>query len=212
MIINLTLFYMFSSLGIVSSLMVILSRNPVYSVLFLILSFCNVSSLLFLLRLEFLPIAFLVIYVGAIAVLFLFVMMMLNIKLAELKEDNFHYIPLALFFAFVFVLELFVLLRSEFVPLIISNKAHLTFLSDFVSVSSSISDFSSWYEYAHNMQSLGQVLFTEYFYQFIISGFILLLAMVGAIVLTLQKKFVAKSQNIYAQVLRDFRTSIVRYS
>jgi NADH-quinone oxidoreductase subunit J len=141
MTMSLALFYIFSSLAILSSFMVILSKNPVYSVLFLILSFCNVSSLLFLLQLEFLPISFLVIYVGAIAVLFLFVMMMLNIKLAELKDDSFHYIPIALLFALAFIFELLILFRSEFVPLIISHSGQISFLSDFVAVSSSTPDF-----------------------------------------------------------------------
>ena len=124
-----------------SSFLVIFSRNPVYSILFLILSFCNVSSLLFLLQLEFLPISFLVIYVGAIAVLFLFVMMMLNIKLAELKDDSFHFVPIALFLIMIFTLEIFSLFCSEFVPLILSHVSHMTFLSDLVYTALSSSDF-----------------------------------------------------------------------
>jgi len=137
------LFYAFSSLAILSSLLVILSTNPVYSVLFLILSFCNVSSLLFLLNLEFLPVTFLVVYVGAIAVLFLFVMMMLNIKLSEFKEDNFHYLPLALFFSALFAVELLFIIRSEFTPVFSVQGSQLTLLSDFVSITSTVSKFSS---------------------------------------------------------------------
>jgi NADH-quinone oxidoreductase subunit J len=99
------LFYLFSSITILSSILVIFSKNPVYSALFLILAFCNTSSLLFILQLEFLPITLLVVYVGAIAVLFLFVLMMLNIKYTELKEENSHYIPIASVFAIVFFFE-----------------------------------------------------------------------------------------------------------
>jgi NADH-quinone oxidoreductase subunit J len=135
------LFYFFSGFCILCSFFVIFSKNPIYSVFFLILTFCNVSSLLFLLRLEFLPIIFIVIYVGAIAVLFLFVMLMLNIKLAQLKVDNVNYIFLGFVFALVFIFELFFLLRFELVPLIISNKQHLNFLSDFICAASSFSDF-----------------------------------------------------------------------
>jgi NADH-quinone oxidoreductase subunit J len=145
MTISVTLFYFFLSLAVLSSLLVILSPNPVYSVLFLILSFCNVSSLLFLLRLEFLPISFLVIYVGAIAVLFLFVMMMLNIKLTELKDESFHFAPIAFIFTVTFLVELFVLFRSEFVPLILSNSFHITFLTDFSLSGLSSADPSCWY-------------------------------------------------------------------
>jgi len=136
---SLVLFYTFSSLAILSSFMVIMSKNPVYSVFFLILSFFNVSSLLFILRLEFLPIAFLVVYVGAIAVLFLFVMMMLNIKLAELNSDQFQYFFIVAVFALAFMLELILLVRSEFVPLAVYNKSDLLFLSD---LTASISSFN----------------------------------------------------------------------
>jgi NADH-quinone oxidoreductase subunit J len=122
--------------------MVIFSKNPVYSVFFLVLSFFNVSALLFLLRLDFLPISFIVIYVGAIAVLFLFVMMMLNIKLAELKDDQFQYFFIISVFAFIFLLELFTLIRSEFVPFNINKKSELLVLSDLVATSS-VSTFLS---------------------------------------------------------------------
>jgi NADH-ubiquinone oxidoreductase chain 6 len=101
-----------------------------------------VSALLFLLRLDFLPISFIVIYVGAIAVLFLFVMMMLNIKLAELKDDQFQYFFIISVFAFIFLLELFTLIRSEFVPFNISKKSELLVLSDLVATSS-VSTFLS---------------------------------------------------------------------
>jgi NADH-quinone oxidoreductase subunit J len=205
------LFYLFSSFCISCSFFVIFSKNPVYSIFFLILTFSNVSSLLFLLRLEFLPIIFIVIYVGAIAVLFLFVMLMLNIKIAQIKVDNANYAFLGFVFSIIFILELFFLVRFEIVPLLISNKQHLTFLSDLVTLYS-LSDFFTWHYVEHNGRFLGYIFFTEYFTFFIICGFILLFAMVGTIALTLHKKFAAKPQNIYAQVLRNFRFSINYYS
>jgi NADH-quinone oxidoreductase subunit J len=106
MFISFGLFYLFAAFSILCSLFVITTKNPVFSILFLVLSFCNVSGLLFLFNFEFLPIAFLVIYVGAIAVLFLFVLMMLNIKLAELKENYFGFLPISIILSFVFIVEL----------------------------------------------------------------------------------------------------------
>ena len=210
MLICAILFYFLSSFCVSSSFFVIFSKNPVYSVFFLILTFSNVSALLFLLRLEFLPIIFIVIYVGAIAVLFLFVMLMLNIKVAQIKVDNANYIFLGFVFAVIFILELFFLVRFEIVPLSIPEKQHITFLFDLTFICS-FSDFFAWHYTEHNGRFFGQVLFSEYFILFIVCGFILLFAMIGTIVLTLNKRFAAKSQNVYSQVLRDFRVSINPY-
>ena len=154
-------FCLFSSLALVSAILVIASKNPVYSVLFLILSFCNVSALLFLLNLEFLPITFLVVYVGAIAVLFLFVLMMLNIKLTELKAENAHFLPVACLLGVVFVLELFVMIRLEFLPLTFSF-VHSPFLYDFANSNAGFIDFPLFYLNESNMRSLGQILYVEY--------------------------------------------------
>jgi len=94
-------------------------------VLFLILASLNISALLFLLQLEFLPVVFLMVYVGAVAVLLLFVIMMLNIKLAELKMRDVHYVPVAVLFFTLFTIELTLLLRSEFTPFVFTNSNHL---------------------------------------------------------------------------------------
>jgi len=184
----------------------------VYSALFLILAFCNTSSLLFILQLEFLPITLLVVYVGAIAVLFLFVLMMLNIKYTELKEENSHYIPIASVFAIVFFFELFILLRSEYIIVTYFDNDKLPFIADAVINVPSNIEFSFPNNSEHNLKAIGFILFIEYFFHFIVSGYILLFAMIGAIVLTVNKKFISKSQNIYAQVLRDYNTSIVYYT
>lgn len=206
------LFYLFSSLAILASLFVITTKNPVFSILFLIFAFANVSCLLFLFNFEFLPISFLVIYVGAIAVLFLFVLMMLNIKLAELQESYFSFVPISIVFGLVFVIELLFLFRSEFVFLDIFNENSLYFLSDFIETSQSKVDFNSFFGSNPNLRTIANAMFSEYLFAFLVGGYILLLAMVAAIILTIQKSFIAKSQNIYTQIMADFNNTVVNYS
>ena len=112
-----SVFHVFSSLALISGTMVIASRNPIYSVLFLILTFFNLSCLLFILNIEFLPILFLIVYVGAIAVLFLFVLIMLNIKLSELKEGMKQYILISFIFGLIFIFEALTIFNIKFVSL-----------------------------------------------------------------------------------------------
>ena len=207
---SLCLFYIFAGLGIISSLMVVVSKNPVFSVLFLILSFFNLSVLLFLLGLEFLPITFLIVYVGAIAVLFLFVLIMLNIKISELREGTRHYLPISIFLGFVFFFELFTIFYFEFTPLGLSG-ASVGFLQGFFELLNSSFEFSVWCFKGSNIFILGELFFTSYAYLFILLGFVLLLAMMGTIVLTLQKRFTTRSQQIYKQVLRKSHASIIKY-
>lgn len=206
------LFYLFSSFSILCSLFVITTKNPVFSILFLILSFCNVSCLLFLFNFEFLPIAFLVIYVGAIAVLFLFVLMMLNIKLAELQENHFSFLPISIILSFVFFTEILLLFRSEFIFLDVFNSDSLYFLLGLSHVSGVETSFSNFLGLSPNLKTVAIAIFTEYLFQFLVAGYVLLLAMVAAIILTIQKTFVSKSQNIYSQILADFDNTIVNYS
>jgi NADH-quinone oxidoreductase subunit J len=111
------IFHFFSGLALICSFMVVSSKNPIYSVLFLILTFFNLSCLLFILNVEFLPILFLIVYVGAIAVLFLFVLIMLNIKLSELKEGAKQYLLIAFIFGLIFLLEALILFNVNFVLL-----------------------------------------------------------------------------------------------
>ena len=202
------IFIFFSSSALISAIMVILSKNPVNSVLFLVLTFCNVTSLLFTLELEFIPISFIVIYVGAIAVLFLFVIMMLNIKLAELKENNKHLVPIAIFFSLLFLSEILLIIQADFNAILLIKKEHLIFISEYTSMFFLNLSFIYWFLELPNISFIGQILFTEFAKAFVVAGDILLLAMLGAIILTLQKKFISKSQNIYTQVLRDFNSSI----
>jgi NADH-quinone oxidoreductase subunit J len=212
MLISSTLFFVFSSLCLLSSILVITAKNPIFSVLFLISSFANVACVLFLFNFEFLPVSFIVIYVGAIAVLFLFVLMMLNIKLAELNENSSNYLPLAIAFCILFVFELLCLFRFEFNLFNVFDKNSVIFLSDYLNVFMSKTYFLNLLSLTSNVKTISFALFTDYLYCFLLSGFVLLLAMVAAIVLTIQKKFVSKSQNIYSQILRDYNNALVHYS
>jgi NADH-ubiquinone oxidoreductase chain 6 len=112
------LFYLFSSIALVSGVMVITARNPVHSVLFLILVFCNAAGLLILLNLDFFAMIFLVVYVGAIAVLFLFVVMMLNIKLAEINENLLRYLPVGGLIGILFLFEILVVIDNDLIPVL----------------------------------------------------------------------------------------------
>jgi len=209
---SLSLFYFFSSLSILTSLFVIATKNPVFSILFLILSFANVSCLLFLFNFEFLPIAFLVIYVGAIAVLFLFVLMMLNIKLAELQESYSSFIPVSVVFGVVFLIELLFLFRAEFVFLDAPNQNSLFFLAEFLQISENNVSFSYFFGLNSNLKTIALSVFNDYLLPFLIAGYVLLLALIVAIILTVQKSFVSKNQNVYSQILADYNNTIVNYS
>lgn len=178
-------FYLFSSIAVLSAFMVIAARNPVHSVLYLILTFFNAAALFLLLGAEFLAMILVIVYVGAVAVLFLFVVMMLNINYVELREGFLHYLPIGALIALVVLLELvFVLGAWTLAPgLEVASKAP------------PIAELS-------NIAALGSVIFTQYVYAFQASGMILLVAMVGAIVLTLRTRDGVKKQNIADQVSR----------
>ena len=211
MLIYFILFYCFSALAILSSCLVVLSSNTVFSALFLVFSFCNVSCLIFLLHFDFLPITFLIVYVGAIAVLFLFVLMMLNIKLADLKYERLNYIPLVSVFALIFITETCMFLYSDYTSLTSTSVYQVYFLADFTQLNLFDSNFMSVFSSSTNMASLAQLLFNDFYTHFLIAGMILLLAMIAAIVSTLNKRFIAKSQIVYNQVLRSFDSSIVHF-
>ena len=209
MFVKYNLFIIFSAFCLTSSIFVIWTKNPIFSVLFLIFSFFNVSALLFLFNFEFLPIAFLVFYVGAVAVLFLFVLMMLNIKLAELLENYYNIVPVGLIFGFIFIYQLLFLLRFEFELFDNLDKYSVFFLSDFSNISTIKTNFYNLNYAFTNIKLLGFALFSNYLYHFLISGLVLLLAMIAAIVLTLQKNFVNKTQNVYKQILKDYNNAII---
>lgn len=209
------LFYLFSTLALFSALMVIGSRNPVHSVLFLVLAFCNATGLLLLLEVEFMAMIFLVVYVGAIAVLFLFVVMMLSPKVQEegplLKSSqSWGYLPVGFFMAVIFLVEVYMVVNGDFIglekPRLLSGPSYLSWIQIYDGVGSSTS----------NLETLGQVLYTYYFYYFLLAGFVLLVAMIGAIVLTLQTReavsadygILAKRQQVFEQLSRSSKEAI----
>lgn len=155
----LIIFYLLSSLVVASAGLVIMSKNPVYSVLFLILCFCNSAGLLFLINLEFLAISLIIIYVGAVIVLFLFVILMLNLKLTEIKSDSTFFIRSAFCFTLLFTVELFSLFRLEMTTL---NLNSYNFFNDF-------SNYSLFQNYnvlnlnsETNLQKIGFLLFENF--------------------------------------------------
>jgi len=261
-----SLFYLFSTLCILSGIMVIRSKNPVHSVLFLILVFCNASGLLILLGLDFFAMVFLVVYVGAIAVLFLFVVMMLNIKLVEINENILRYLPIGGLIGLIFLFEIFLIIDSDLIPILEFPKKFSTdfFLSsglfnafltslflirllinfqenvfqivsifsafkqdlDEFLVESSLSFekviqtqqqimdpffFTQWSNLVNassNIESIGALIYTYYFYFFLVASLILLVSMIGAIVLTMHRGVAVKRQEIFEQNSREFTKTI----
>ena len=178
-------FYMFATVTVASALMVISARNPVHSVLFLILTFFNSAGIFLLLGAEFLALLMVIVYVGAVAVLFLFVVMMLDIDFVELNEGFLQYLPVGTLVGLVLLTELIMVLGgSTMEPDIIAGGPKAT--TDEMT----------------NAEALGLVLYTDYVFFFQTAGAILLVAMVGAIVLTLRKRDNPKRQSVAAQNAR----------
>ena len=180
------LFSIVSIIIITSSLLVIISKNPVHSVLFLILVFFNTSILFLFSNAEFLAMVVLIVYIGAVAVLFLFVIMMLDINITKLRQTFLNYLPIGLFVGFIILLELFYVV----------SQSKLNFVQT-SSIDNNISD-----QILDNTKIIGNILYTDYFLLFQISGIILLVAMIGAIFLTIRKREGIKKQNIYKQILK----------
>ena len=199
-------FYLFATLAIIFAFFVIISKNPIHSILSLILVFFNAASLLILLGAEFLAMLFVIVYVGAVAVLFLFVIMMLNIKAANLSISMYRYLPISLLFGSVFFSELFIMFYFDLASV---NSYKLNSVSNFDFVNQNYLIF--WQDSIHffsNVVVLGQLLYTYFSYPFILSGVILLVSMIGAISLTLHRRNDIKRQYIYKQIQRDFRSAI----
>ena len=161
-------FYFFSFIVILSSFLVIFVSNPVHSVLFLIFTFFNAAIIFLIFKAEFLAMTLLIVYVGAVAVLFLFVVMMLNISESIIKEGFLRYFPFGLLLISIFLIELFMIFNSD---TIIFPESGLIKINEIMNLG------------MDNTKSLGLFLYTDYFIIFQISGFLLLLAMIGAIVL-----------------------------
>jgi NADH-quinone oxidoreductase subunit J len=187
MIITAIFFYLFAGICVASAVMVIASRNPVHSVLFLILAFVNAAGLFVLIGAEFLAMILIVVYVGAVAVLFLFVVMMLDVDFAELREGFLNYLPVGALVGAVLLVELLIVVGAWVIGPDVAKAVTAPIPSP--------NDIS-------NTQALGLVLYTRYVYYFQAAGIVLLVAMVGAIVLTLQHKPNVRRQNIASQVAR----------
>ncbi len=178
---------------LLSSLMVIAVQNSVYSVLFLVLSFVSAACLLLLFECEFIALMFIIIYVGAIAVLFLFIVMMLDVKIATINKDSLKYFPVGFVIGSIFLIEIFLIITENFSP----NPYEDLSTSNF---------YVNWYDktdFFTDIDSIGQIMFTQYVLQFLIAGNILLLATVSVVVLTINTKAKNKKQIIFKQVSRN---------
>jgi NADH-quinone oxidoreductase subunit J len=184
-------FYLFAAIAVASAVMVISARNPVHSVLFLILCFFNAAGLFVLLGAEFLAMILVVVYVGAVAVLFLFVVMMLDVDFAELREGMLNYLPVGATIGLIVLVEL---------ALVVGSWA--------IDPTSVAARGAPMPEGVSNTEALGRILYTDFLFYFQTAGLVLLVAMVGAIVLTLRHKQGVKRQDISAQVARTPASAI----
>ena len=185
-------FYLLAAVVTVSGLLVVTARNPVHSVLWLILSFFSAAGLFVLLGAEFLAMLLVVVYVGAVAVLFLFVVMMLDVDFVKLREGYARYLPLAGIVALVLLAEMIV------ISIVVANGGAAAESTGPVAATADQT----------NVEAIGRVLYTDYVYIFQAAGIVLLIAMIGAIILTLRVRPGVKRQDIASQVARDAKTAM----
>jgi NADH-quinone oxidoreductase subunit J len=184
-------FYLFASVTVASAFMVVTSRNPVHSVLFLILAFVNAAGLFMMLGAEFLAMLLIVVYVGAVAVLFLFVVMMLDVDFAEFRQGFLNYLPIGALIGLIFLTELLLVVGAWVIdPQIVRTPV--------APIPGNMT----------NTAALGQVLYTQYVYYFQAAGLVLLVAMIGAIVLTLRERVGIKRQDVTVQIARSKATAM----
>lgn len=187
-------FYLFSGVAVASAFMVIASRNPVHSVLYLILAFFNAAGLFLLLGAEFLAMLLVIVYVGAVAVLFLFVVMMLDVDFAELRQGFLQYLPIGALIGLIFLVELILVVSTWTISPSALQVAIVT---------------NPPAEAVTNTEALGRVLYTRYALFFQAAGLVLLVAMIGAIVLTLRDRVGVRRQDISVQNARDPKEVLV---
>ena len=186
-------FYVFAAVTVASGAMVVVSRNPVYSVLFLILAFFNAAALFLLIGAEFIAMILVIVYVGAVAVLFLFVVMMLDINLAKLREGFLDYLPVGAMIGAVLLAEILF---------------GLGVLGGTSGTVSAFSEAGAQVAAVENTRAIGRVLYTQYFYLFQVAGLVLLVAMIGAIVLTLRRRPGVRRQRVAEQLYRPKEASV----
>ena len=191
MILPALFFYLFAGVCVASAFMVIAAKNPVHSVLFLILAFVNAAGLFVIMGAEFLAMILIVVYVGAVAVLFLFVVMMLDVDFAELRQGVLAYLPFGALIGIVLLAELLLVLGAWTIGAGVPRAITAPIPTGIT-----------------NTEALGRVLYTQYIYYFQAAGVVLLVAMIGAIVLTLRHKAGVKRQSISDQVARSKATAI----
>jgi NADH-quinone oxidoreductase subunit J len=193
MIVTAAFFYLFAGICVASAVMVISARNPVHSVLFLILAFVNAAGLFVMMGAEFLAMILVVVYVGAVAVLFLFVVMMLDVDFAELRQGFLNYLPIGALIGIVFLVELLLVVGAWAIGPGVPKA-----------IAAPIPPADAY----SNTEALGLVLYTRYIYFFQVAGLVLLVAMIGAIVLTLRHKPNVRRQIVAEQVARTPATAI----
>jgi NADH-quinone oxidoreductase subunit J len=193
MILQAIFFYLFAGVCVASAIMVIAAKNPVHSVLFLILAFVNAAGLFVLLGAEFLAMILIVVYVGAVAVLFLFVVMMLDVDFTQLRRGFLNYLPVGALVGIVFLVELLLVVATWAIGPGVPRA-----------ITAPIPPLDA----VSNTEALGLVLYTRYIYYFQAAGLVLLVAMIGAIVLTLRHKPNVRRQNIAEQNARTLKTAI----
>jgi len=193
MIVHALAFYMFAAVAVAAGVMVISARNPVHSVLFLILAFFNAAGLFVLMGAEFLAMVLVIVYVGAVAVLFLFVVMMLDINFVELRQGFLQYLPVGGLIGLVLFVELVLLFGSW-----VFGAGAGTFIASPAPPPSQVT----------NTHALGRILYTDYIYLFQAAGIVLLVAMIGAIVLTLRRREGVRRQSIARQLSRTREQSV----
>ena len=190
MIVQTIMFYVFAALAVAAGVLVVSSRNPVHSVLFLIVAFFNAAGLFVLIGAEFLAMILVIVYVGAVAVLFLFVVMMLDIDFAQLRGGFVRYLPIGALVGFVLLAELVLIIGSWVVAPGMPSP-----------VAAGVAPLT-------NTRALGDILYTRYLFAFQSAGLILLVAMIGAIVLTLSHRADVRRQTISAQLARTRAQSV----
>ena len=193
MIVQAILFYIFAAVAVASGVLVVSARNPVHSVLFLILAFFNAAGLFVLIGAEFLAMILVIVYVGAVAVLFLFVVMMLDIDFAELRSGFVRYLPVGALVGFILLAELLLVIGSLVGTTVLPYSAPRLAAGGVA---------------LNNTRALGDILYTRYLFAFQVAGLILLVAMVGAIVLTLRRRVDVRRQSISAQLARTRAQSV----
>ena len=194
MIIETIVFYVLAVVTVASGVMVIASRNPVQSVLFLILAFFNSAGLFVMMGAEFLAMILVIVYVGAVAVLFLFVVMMLDINFSDLRAGFLQYLPLGAIVGIILLAELILVFATGSIDIHVPKVVAVAMPP---------------VEEVSNTKALGNILYTRYAYLFQCAGFILLVAMVGAIVLTHRRRVEVRRQKIAEQVARDPKAAVV---